>query len=681
MTCTHRAKRWQHATLGVALMATLQCHCGHEDESPERSKSLASPTAPAAPASATSPRPAAAPPIAPIGQPLTQVVGQEVDFVVYKRPSEENQASVGDVAKVRVEVGPNPTQEPRVSADGDLSDGAGLQWRATAYMAAVLAATSLNKQLSDYHFSVFARGAIDGPSGGALVAATFLALLTKQDIRSDVAITGALNPDGSVAPVGGLPQKLTAAKRKGKILFGYPKGQQRVADENQCTKDEKQQRKCQTVDVQELARQHSIEAREIADIYDAYELLTGKRLQYAEPLDRTAMDLDRDDRRILSGLTERWLAKSEGIFTKTIQKKGPQYPGLTPWVETARKHHLAAKSYFDLGLVPPAYSKARQAASDMMMIALTIEVLESRDLAHIGNHLANLQSVRRHWQAFKDQLDSGRPPSLTAALNQIQAYALLTNSHAHMERANRWLEAIQHAIDQKKLKMTPGDLVPNLMRPMRDYAMADILVDMARDLPTLPSSRSAPFSASETELSRLAMDYTSVADANHTYYHSLPAISDKIELKKATDNTEAHQVHDSARAYAISHRGDTGYPAALMNLGAAISAHLGFSLLGVREYALNAPNKTVLQTEFSRVLDRADHRTLEEARWVRDITGSVPLSMTIAYQLARSGREDDDPESKFEALQNLWEASTLARLAVVMSRLGAPPTPSAVRAK
>jgi len=103
----------------------------------------------------------------------------------------------------------------------------------------------------------------DGPSAGAAMAVGFIALFKGDQIKRGVAMTGTLENDGRIGFVGGIPDKIRAAKREGYHTVLIPAGQIHDAGWN----------------LNELALHLNIALREVHTVDEAYHLMTGNRLQ------------------------------------------------------------------------------------------------------------------------------------------------------------------------------------------------------------------------------------------------------------------------------------------------------------------------------------------------------------------------------------------------------------------
>jgi predicted S18 family serine protease len=73
---------------------------------------------------------------------------------------------------------------------------------------------------------------IDGPSAGAAITVALMAAIQNKTINNNVYITGEINPDGTIGPVGGLLEKALAAAKNGAEEFLVPPGQSTVNGTN-----------------------------------------------------------------------------------------------------------------------------------------------------------------------------------------------------------------------------------------------------------------------------------------------------------------------------------------------------------------------------------------------------------------------------------------------------------------
>jgi ATP-dependent Lon protease len=112
------------------------------------------------------------------------------------------------------------------------NDAAGAMAKDSVFNAAAVlrAVTGLDTANYDLHINVIGGGNIDGPSAGLAIFLALYSALTKTPLPQDIAITGELSIQGKVRPVGGIVEKLYAARQAGMRAILAPKENMREID-------------------------------------------------------------------------------------------------------------------------------------------------------------------------------------------------------------------------------------------------------------------------------------------------------------------------------------------------------------------------------------------------------------------------------------------------------------------
>ncbi|VVB95054.1 Lon protease [uncultured archaeon] len=159
----------------------------------------------------------------------------------------------------------------------------------SARLAAMVASDEMgvDQKAYDFYYIIdISSPIIGGPSaGGALTVAT-IAAMNKWTLKPGVVMTGMINPDGSIGPVGGIPFKLEAAAAKNTSLFLIPEGQSTVTVQKTITTKkgafEYFNVKEETVDVIELGKKLNVEVKEVGTIQDVVLAFTGNTITKPE---------------------------------------------------------------------------------------------------------------------------------------------------------------------------------------------------------------------------------------------------------------------------------------------------------------------------------------------------------------------------------------------------------------
>ncbi|WP_292392691.1 S16 family serine protease [Methanoculleus sp. UBA303] len=159
----------------------------------------------------------------------------------------------------------------------------GIVFQDAANLAVTLAANHSSVDLtgSDIIFSIQGPeevSEIDGPSAGALMTTLLLSVLEGFPLNESVTVTGTINEDGSIGPVGGILEKAEAAAASGKTLLILPAENNKVIS---------YQEEARSFGGLKIARQRPV----VVDAKNYIEEIFGIRVEYANTLDDLLADV------------------------------------------------------------------------------------------------------------------------------------------------------------------------------------------------------------------------------------------------------------------------------------------------------------------------------------------------------------------------------------------------------
>jgi hypothetical protein len=327
----------------------------------------------------------------------------------------------GGASTVIVGVEPNPRGSLRVGFYEDVAGGSGTTWRASGWMASVLAFLTLGVDLSQYRISFDVAGQIDGPSAGGLLTTALLAALLGDTVRPDATMTGIINPDGTIGPVGGIPHKIDGAAERGKKLVLVPYGQRFDVD----------MKLKRPVDLVERGRARGVEVREVRHLAEVYAALTGRPLPLAKPTGDPQPEVSRAVQAKVRDRAQALFGRCQGLATK-IKAAGQLDEALQGMAGQAARSLTLADQAFGQGLFAVAYDRLVTATVLAESAVLGVEV--SRAFREGGEAGARryLESLRKpastKLDALIKRLDQTSAKTLADGAALAEGYGMATEA-------------------------------------------------------------------------------------------------------------------------------------------------------------------------------------------------------------------------------------------------------------
>ncbi|ACV25220.1 S16 family serine protease [Methanocaldococcus fervens] len=144
-----------------------------------------------------------------------------------------------------------------------------LDMQGSARIASKVAGEITGKDMGNYNVYITVRSdvpVVGGPSAGATMTIGIICELMNWSLNKDVMMTGTINPDGSVGPVGGILEKIEAAKKANCTVMLIPKGQRFVNEGDN------------NIDAVEFGEKLGVKVIEVGSIYEAIPHFTDKKI-------------------------------------------------------------------------------------------------------------------------------------------------------------------------------------------------------------------------------------------------------------------------------------------------------------------------------------------------------------------------------------------------------------------
>ncbi|WP_087035350.1 S16 family serine protease [Thermococcus litoralis] len=270
--------------------------------------------------------------------------------------------------------------------------------QASARLAAQVAGKVLGVDMSKYDVFIQVKSdapIIGGPSAGGTMTVGIIAALEGWKVRNDVMMTGMINPDASIGPVGGILEKASAAHSVGAKLFLIPEGQRiqvvQKTEQKQIGPIVQITSKSEKVDVVEYAKERwGLEVKEIRDIYEAVYYFTGKKIEKPSVPGELKVDTSflKDDALKDYDETQEYYKQVENKL-KNSDVSYTTYSYLKNALDDAKAKLDEAKEDLDEGMYYTALSLDFQARIAIRHVDWYLDVRAESDLEHLLKEVDN----------------------------------------------------------------------------------------------------------------------------------------------------------------------------------------------------------------------------------------------------------------------------------------------------
>jgi len=286
-----------------------------------------------------------------------------------------------------------------------------IDMQAATRVAAMVASTYAGVPLSNYDFFVRIRSnseMVGGPSASGATTVALLALLTGARLRSNVSMTGMIEPDGTIGPVGGVPEKLEAMAKVGIKVFLIPKGQSVVKEMRRVVENRtvgntviiSERVVPVTVNVTKLGEKLGVKVIEVGSVAEAYKYFTGKELKLPKPTLKYPTWLLNE----LKGITNYMLTQAK-LNLSSVEGKVTSGP-LKDLLKEVKEHISKCEEYLGSGKY---YSAASEAFISAILASYLNQLVKaSKEVTTEGIIKVLKDGVRKYLRATHEVLNETR---------------------------------------------------------------------------------------------------------------------------------------------------------------------------------------------------------------------------------------------------------------------------------
>jgi uncharacterized protein len=570
---------------------------------------------------------------------------------------------------VRLANGDDP-KELRVGFTEDEVAGTGDQWRAAGWNAVTTATLLTGGPLGGKEITFDLNGQIDGPSAGGLMTVAVLSLLRGEKLKNDITMTGTINPDGTIGPVGGIPYKVDGVVEAKKTRMLIPTGQRNSEDNSG-----------QLVDIVDEGDRKDIDVSEVADVYDAYNEFTGKQLPHP---DEANVEVTEEAYQRIKAEVNDWLAKFESS-ANDFNSLDPTIQGyLGDTAQQAQSEAERAQSLSKQGLQAGAFQHAvfgAALANAVVKAGRATQIYLTQGADAFLQAIESSRAIKGRVQSLFDTLKTFDPNTVSDAAALIDSYSNAIDALSLTDYADSILGGLDSAASEE-------DALTIAITGGLFHELAGTIVDSAEDVFSVGRDLGGAKLDSKIDLQSVADFFRKASEANLAAFDTVVlgevAKSNNASLDAVKVNFAGKDLDYALASSSLNvlqggldeYFGTNDDAAAFAKLGGAVSLYARASGLIAKYYSLGAEldddlnvtgisNQKALQAS----LDLAQ-RQVQRSVAVLKAKKVDPTLVVAGYESAGVDREGDASD-KLDALTSYWTGFVESR---VLAYLGGFPT-------